>query len=577
MKISEIAKITGIKSDTIRYYEKIGLLLVKRSDNSYREYLEADVQTLLQIRFLRRLGIGISDIKLWQNRLLSDDDLISKRMHELENEKQTNQQQLLFCRQLLSEKQLDLIKSASEAEKPPYEEASQTFDSSGACNEAVSVGIDIGTSSLKIAVLRVSDRTPCECFSVPNHCDIPQTKKYRRCQSVSKITEKIFSLLKLTELYYKNIICIGITGQMHGILYVDRRGKAVSELYTWQDKSGDQPLPNGQTVCRMIEQKSGESVATGYGLVTHFCLLQSDEVPKEASTLCTIMDYLAMQLTGRTYPLTHNSIAASLGFFDVLTGHFRLEALNKLGIDSSILPQNADKAQIAGFYKNIPVLLPLGDSQASLLCAAGNDANTVLLNIGTGSQLSTVLSDPKDAKTGDGIELRPYINGSYQLCYAALCGGAGYALLENFIRRLLVLAGEADESRYALLEKMAQSADPKCCDLTVNTQFSGTRSDPLLRGSIEHISTENFTPENLAYGFLCGIVEELYQKYKQIFPSNETALRLVVTGNAIRKNPVLQAVIKDRFGIRPILSPYSEEAAFGAALYALMFKHKDNS
>lgn len=103
MKISEIAKITGIKSDTIRYYEKIGLLLVKRSDNSYREYLEADVQTLLQIRFLRRLGIGISDIKLWQNRLLSDDDLISKRMHELENENQTNRQaaSLLpgsFCR-----------------------------------------------------------------------------------------------------------------------------------------------------------------------------------------------------------------------------------------------------------------------------------------------------------------------------------------------------------------------------------------------------------------------------------------------------------------------------------------------
>ena len=572
MKISEISKITGIKPDTIRYYEKIGLLLVKRSDNSYREYLEADTQTLLQVRFLRRLGVGISDIKLWQNRLLSDNELISKRMHELENEKQTNSQQLLLCRQLLAQKQLDLTISASEVEKPLYEEAMQAFDSSDRCDEAVSVGIDIGTTSLKVAVLRISDRTPCECFSVPNHCDIPQSKKYRRCQSVSGITEKIFSLLKLTELYYKNIACIGITGQMHGILYVDRHGNAISELYTWQDKSGDQLLSNGQSFCRTIEQKSGEKAATGYGLVTHFCLQQCGEVPKEAVKLCTIMDYLAMQLTGCTSPLTHSSIAASLGFFDVPADRFRFEALNKLGIDASILPQNAGNAQIVGFYKNIPVLLPIGDSQAGLFCAAGNDSNTVLLNIGTGSQLSAILSDSKDAKNESGIELRPYINGSYQLCYAALCGGAGYALLESFIRRILVLAGEADESRYALLEKMAQSADPKCCDLTVNTQFSGTRSDPLLRGSIEHISTENFTPENLAYGFLCGIVEELYQKYKQILPQNGTAPRLVVTGNAIRKNPILQTIIKDRFGIPPMLSPYSEEAAFGAALYALMFK-----
>ena len=34
----------------------------------------------------------------------------------------------------------------------------------------------------------------------------------------------------------KTITSIGITGQMHGILYVDESGRGLSPLYTWQDR-----------------------------------------------------------------------------------------------------------------------------------------------------------------------------------------------------------------------------------------------------------------------------------------------------------------------------------------------------
>ena len=41
--------------------------------------------------------------------------------------------------------------------------------------------------------------------------------------------------------------CIGITGKMHGMLYVDACGEAVSPLYTWQDGRGNLPLGDGRS------------------------------------------------------------------------------------------------------------------------------------------------------------------------------------------------------------------------------------------------------------------------------------------------------------------------------------------
>ena len=54
---------------------------------------------------------------------------------------------------------------------------------------------------------------------------------------------KIISLAKalLDEVLTEEIVSLGVSGQMHGIVYLDAQGEAVSPLYTWQDKRGDEP------------------------------------------------------------------------------------------------------------------------------------------------------------------------------------------------------------------------------------------------------------------------------------------------------------------------------------------------
>lgn len=62
--VQKLAKIAGISSRTLRYYDEIGILKPARINSSgYRVYGEAEVNRLQQILFYRELGVGLSSIK----------------------------------------------------------------------------------------------------------------------------------------------------------------------------------------------------------------------------------------------------------------------------------------------------------------------------------------------------------------------------------------------------------------------------------------------------------------------------------------------------------------------------------
>lgn len=64
MKIGELAKATGSNSETIRYYEKIGLLpRPGRTRSNYRDYGLEDAERLAFIRHARGLGFELADMR----------------------------------------------------------------------------------------------------------------------------------------------------------------------------------------------------------------------------------------------------------------------------------------------------------------------------------------------------------------------------------------------------------------------------------------------------------------------------------------------------------------------------------
>lgn len=65
MKIGELAERSGCLVETIRYYERIGLLMPpERSSNNYRAYDEQHAERLLFIRHCRALDMTLEEIRV---------------------------------------------------------------------------------------------------------------------------------------------------------------------------------------------------------------------------------------------------------------------------------------------------------------------------------------------------------------------------------------------------------------------------------------------------------------------------------------------------------------------------------
>ena len=88
MKIKQVEELVGITRKNIRFYEEQGLLAPGRAENGYREYGQADVDRLMQIKLLRKLGVPIEEIKRIFQGSIHLDDCLDRHLDELERQKE---------------------------------------------------------------------------------------------------------------------------------------------------------------------------------------------------------------------------------------------------------------------------------------------------------------------------------------------------------------------------------------------------------------------------------------------------------------------------------------------------------
>ena len=62
MKIGDISERLGLSHDTLRFYEKIGLLKADRTNSGIKEYSDADINRLKLIICFKESGIPLVDI-----------------------------------------------------------------------------------------------------------------------------------------------------------------------------------------------------------------------------------------------------------------------------------------------------------------------------------------------------------------------------------------------------------------------------------------------------------------------------------------------------------------------------------
>lgn len=120
MLISELAKRTGLSAETIRFYEKQGLLDSShcvRLKSNYRKYTQAAIERLEIIKRAKLLGFTLGEIQSfvaeWEGKQLSVEEkeqlitdkikIVEQRINELEGTKLFLQQKLAAVRGIVEE------------------------------------------------------------------------------------------------------------------------------------------------------------------------------------------------------------------------------------------------------------------------------------------------------------------------------------------------------------------------------------------------------------------------------------------------------------------------------------------
>lgn len=439
------------------------------------------------------------------------------------------------------------------------------------------VGFDFGTTSLSAIVISSENKRIEKELCYASNAYLPFDDTRRKEQSLTVLSTLFDKMLEeIQSIKDIQILSYGFTGQMHGVIGLNERHEAVTNLVTWQDKSGSMLLPSGRSLLEEVQSCSDSALAEGYGIITLYKWINLEK-RTDIVSFCTVADYFAALLTGGKPAWMDATNAHSIGLFDHHSFEWDRDSIRKLNLEQIRFPRISTGPQVIGYRrqeeKSIPIVCAIGDNQASFLGSVINPSESILLNAGTGTQLSCLIRKEEIGpyeKYVDGFEtqLRPYDATSYLLATSFINGGSAYKALFNFFKEVgseLLGVKEIDESAlWNRMEAAGLSVVNKELTLQVSPLLDRERKNLSQRGSVTELSGSNFHPGHFVAGFLQGLATYYKTGY---FPELEARTQYICgSGNGLKRNVLFQNIIEKVFGCPLYTVSYNEEAAVGAAL-----------
>ncbi|UCE10767.1 MAG: FGGY-family carbohydrate kinase, partial [Candidatus Thorarchaeota archaeon] len=313
--------------------------------------------------------------------------------------------------------------------------------------------MDVGTTKIAVLLLDVDSGEIVAAHEAVNSSEVTDPERKARGWSEWDADEAVdltFGAMgdAVSRVGPEKVKGVGVTGQMHGMVLVGRDGRPVSRFIGWRDQRCNEKVSGTRVsyIERMVElagdqgfSREGCYPATGFMGSSLFWLKENRALPREPATACFLPDYLVMRLTG-VGPVTDPSDAGGSGIYDVVSREWDGGLVERLGLRSEMLPEvrkpgeligglTAEAAAKTGLQEGTPVCVACGDNQASFLGSVADRRDAALINIGTGGQISLWVPG---FQAVEGVDTRCYVDESYLLVGAALCGGSSYSLLNKF-------------------------------------------------------------------------------------------------------------------------------------------------
>lgn len=334
------------------------------------------------------------------------------------------------------------------------------------------LSIDIGTESARAALLDLSGRV---LASSTREYDLSCPKPGWAEQKPDSWWNATVANIRdvLTKSLETEILAIGIGGQMHATVAVDKEGRLVSDsALLWCDKRS---APQCQAVQAEADE-AGAQKTTGniilpcwIGPKLRWIKENWPDVYRRAAKFLTCKDYLNLRLTGALY--TDYSEASGTYLFNAHTRGWSLDLCRLLGVDPEKLPPIAESSQVigkvtpeaaavTGLSSGTPVVCGGGDMMCILLGAGLIGPGRAVDITGTAADISVFTNEPLyDQRL---MHLHHVVPGGGWISFGILdAGGGSY----KWFRDTLAAAESAEAKRlgvptYEVLDRQAEQAPP---------------------------------------------------------------------------------------------------------------------
>ena len=268
------------------------------------------------------------------------------------------------------------------------------------------LGIDIGTSSVKVSVVDALSQKVIATSHYPEHESTIISKQpgwaEQQPETWWEDLQKAIIICNQTNLYNPlDIGAIGIAYQMHGLVLVDKNQTVLRDSIIWCDSRavqiGDKAFQTiGEELCLThLLNSPGNFTAAKLAWVKEYEPLLYEKIEK----IMLPGDYIAMKLTGE---ITTSVSALSEGiFYDFVNKQLSEHILNYFGFHKSLFPEikevfsdhgrlSAKVALTLGLTPNIPVSYKAGDQPNNALSLNVLNPGEVAATAGTSGVIYAV-------------------------------------------------------------------------------------------------------------------------------------------------------------------------------------------
>ena len=442
------------------------------------------------------------------------------------------------------------------------------------------LGIDIGTSATKTLLIDPRGKILAESsFGYPLYHPKPLWSEQDPEDWWKATVKTVRETVKKAKVKPAEVKAIGLSGQMHGSVFLDKKGKVIRRALLWNDQ-------RTAAECAEIEKRAGgraelirmvaNPALTGF-TAPKILWLRNHEPKNFDKTVHVLLpkDDVRRRMTGEL--ATDVSDASGMLLLDVAKRNWSRELLSKLELDESLFARCYESEEVTGKL-TAAAAQEMGLTTDCLVVGGAGDcaANGVGTGVVSGGVLSTSIGTSGIMFVhSDEVQIDPQgrlhtfchaVHGKWHMMGVSLTGGGA---LQWFTEKVCPESGRGKRTAYDVLTDEAQKVGAGSEGLFFLPYLAGERTphaDPDARGCFIGLTLKH-ERGHLVRSIMEGVAYAMRDSLAIIQQLGVPVQQIRASGGG-SKSPLWRQIQADVFGQKVVTINSEQGPALGVALLA---------